>query len=369
LNKEHFNFTNYSNSGLFVNTDKFYFTNYARDAGYIINRLSQQYSMDIYFPFYICSSALFFLKNSPERIKFYSLTNDLKINIESLFDKLDTNSNPNKILYIVHYYGFSDPNYSLIINYCKNNNILVVEDCAISLFSKYNNQYLGLSADIGLYSLVKNTCLFDGGAIHISSRLKEKCLTDGIDIFPHRTKNSDYKRISKSIVRKLLLKYFNQNVLEHINNIFGKSSADNLMGSNDNYEIRPISKISKYLLRYSIEDYISQHQIDNYNYLHEEFGENTFKWMKIKEGIVPHSFPLIVNNKDKAIDKLKRNHIAILDLWDMKQIPLNLMNNLSMINMATELSQSFINIPIHLGISKKELSSIKRLIKYQIIVK
>jgi len=73
-----------------------------------------------------------------------------------------------KAIIPVHLYGQSVKDFQILIDIAKKHSLFIIEDCAQSIFGKYNNKYLGTFGDIGTISFYpgKNLGAFgDAGAI------------------------------------------------------------------------------------------------------------------------------------------------------------------------------------------------------------
>lgn len=75
-----------------------------------------------------------------------------------------------KVICPVHYAGVSC-NMNVIMDIAKRHNLMVVEDAAQGVMSKYNGKYLGTIGDFGCYSFheTKNYSMGEGGAIVINN--------------------------------------------------------------------------------------------------------------------------------------------------------------------------------------------------------
>jgi dTDP-4-amino-4,6-dideoxygalactose transaminase len=82
----------------------------------------------------------------------------------------DAISPKTKAILVMHYAGVSC-DMDKILEIAKNNNLIVIEDAAQGILSKYKNEYLGSIGDIGCYSFheTKNIISGEGGALLINN--------------------------------------------------------------------------------------------------------------------------------------------------------------------------------------------------------
>ena len=99
---------------------------------------------------------------------------DREINYE--FFKLDSNLNADladidvqiqrgttKALLLIHYFGFPQKGLYKIRDYCKANQVYLIEDCAHSLYSKFGDADLGSIGDFSFFSIHKSIPSESGG--------------------------------------------------------------------------------------------------------------------------------------------------------------------------------------------------------------
>ena len=113
-----------------------------------------------------CASAIPFARNGAKLIwadiNFYTRTIDLND-----FKKKVTKKT--RAVVIVHLYGYA-VDFTNIINFCKQNDIKIIEDCAQALGAEINNKKVGTLGDFSCYSFhaQKNiTTLGEGGMIYV----------------------------------------------------------------------------------------------------------------------------------------------------------------------------------------------------------
>jgi dTDP-4-amino-4,6-dideoxygalactose transaminase len=103
---------------------------------------------------------------------------------ETLLEKAITTKT--KAIVLVHYAGLTE-NIEKVVEFCKNNNIFLIEDAAQSIDSYFNNQHLGTFGDLGCFSFhdTKNIHCGEGGAILVNN----KNLVEKVDIILEKGTN------------------------------------------------------------------------------------------------------------------------------------------------------------------------------------
>jgi dTDP-4-amino-4,6-dideoxygalactose transaminase len=114
-----------------------------------------------------CATALAFARRGAKIV--WGDINDtyLTLSPESIRKLITKNT---KVVVIVHIYGLLTPQISEIVEICKKNNIVLIEDCAQALGSFHDNKSCGSFGDIACFSFhsQKNiTTLGEGGAITV----------------------------------------------------------------------------------------------------------------------------------------------------------------------------------------------------------
>jgi dTDP-4-amino-4,6-dideoxygalactose transaminase len=93
------------------------------------------------------------------RLRYYRITDTLEIDFEHLAQQVDRSVSA---LYVIHYFGFGQP-LEPIQTFCQSHRLRLIEDCALSLFSKVDGTWLGSVGDLALYSVYKMLPIPHGG--------------------------------------------------------------------------------------------------------------------------------------------------------------------------------------------------------------
>lgn len=93
------------------------------------------------------------------RLRYYRLDEHLGIDLADVERRLDQTVSA---LHVIHYFGFAQP-LEPIRRFCEAHRLKLIEDCALSLFSRDNGTWVGSVGDLALYSVYKTLPLPHGG--------------------------------------------------------------------------------------------------------------------------------------------------------------------------------------------------------------
>lgn len=95
------------------------------------------------------------------QVRYYRLGEQLVVDLADVERRLDETVSA---LYLIHYFGFPQP-LQLARSFCDAHGIALIEDCAISLFSRDHGTWLGSVGDLALFSTYKTIPLPHGGIL------------------------------------------------------------------------------------------------------------------------------------------------------------------------------------------------------------
>ena len=100
------------------------------------------------------------------RHQFYLMTEELKVDLDDLNARLEQ-CPKKKILILVHYWGYVDPQYEQIVACARKNQCTIMEDMAHAVYTEYVDHRCGYLGDASFYSLHKMFPLERGGMLKI----------------------------------------------------------------------------------------------------------------------------------------------------------------------------------------------------------
>lgn len=153
-----------------------YFTKSARIAfSYLLKLMEFKDNEKLLIPSYIGyteregSGVLDPIEENNVKFDFYPIEKNFNIDLKGL-EKLILDKSVKAIL-VIHYFGILHCDILSIKKMCKENNVLLIEDCAHTLYTKHNNIYLGDFGDFSFYSLHKVLPVETDGILKINNKL------------------------------------------------------------------------------------------------------------------------------------------------------------------------------------------------------
>jgi dTDP-4-amino-4,6-dideoxygalactose transaminase len=218
-----------------------------------------------------------------------------KLNMDLSLDKDDFEAKIKdekiRVVMMIHYFGFRQPDYGHIISTCIKHHKILIEDCSHTLF---NNNYCGNFGEYSFYSLHKFLPMDEGAILQINDNLSYR------------------DRIWDNISRENLLTF-------------------------SKFDMEKIKDV----------------RINNYSYLQTKLLDikNVKPFYEFCLDIIPLNFPILVKDRDNVYKSLLEKGIETVSLYHtlIPQITKKEFPNSHWI------SKHILNLPIHEGITKKDI--------------
>jgi len=279
----------------------------------------QVHSGKVLLPSYICESVISAFKGFD--IVYYNVDLNLDIDLSDIEGKLNHEV---KILYIAHYFGSIQKSDTLeSLNHFKNKfNFIIIEDTTHSIFS--NKSTIG---DYNICSLRKWFPISDGGVIYSKFSFHD---TSKI------IANNDFSKAYAMIMKTL----YHDSIISN-NDLIRKIFSEAEEQLDNQIDIKKISWLSKYLLRFYNISEITQRRKKNYNYLKLSLRNlGIIPVVDVDNNYCPYVFAFKIENRDRFRDYLKDHRIYCPVHWPIHDTDLvNFKNSLNLTN-------KLISIPI-----------------------
>jgi perosamine synthetase len=298
----------------------------------VMQALGLQESEIVLVPAYNCGAELDAVLRAPARVRFYRVDRRARIDLDDLRQAIEPAT---RCVIVTHYFGFSQPDLLELVELCRDRGLVLVEDCAHSLYSMHMDRPLGTFGDAGVFSLPKKLPMAYGGAVlanntlHVESGNVDPPLGSSFSVLRSSLEGHAFLRYGRagwaaaSLSRRLAQlgsragtymsrhsrtprRGFDPSLNPHVT--FDRSTASWSMSSTS----RRIAYRSPHLE-------IARRRRQNYSLLAEQLagvsGANPL-YPTLSNGACPLAFPLVVDEPEELIRELQRGGIGADHYWN-----------------------------------------------------
>ena len=292
-------------------------------------------------------------------ITFYSIRANLQPDLDELERLCDGGA---RVLYVIHYLGWPQPLDELLA-FCRRRQLILVEDCALSMLSEVGGRPLGSFGDYSFFCLYKTVPVPNGGVLVQNRNIVPDLHRMNL---PPCGSSSVLSRSAELILERLRSR---SNVAGQM--LFGLKRAVGALSRGFGSRRLPIgntgfnwdhlnvgaSPISNALLRRFDYPEIVRRRRTHYQYLAGQMENRaTPVFSSLDEGVCPLFFPVLVRNKRAAAEQLWSRGIGAVEFWNegdpearQDQFP-----------EAYFLRKHLLELPIHQDISPRQMEYIAR---------
>lgn len=119
---------------------------------------------EVLVPAYNCGTELDALLHSGARVVGYPVSTKCEIDLQDLISRKTRDT---RAVYLIHYFGWQHP-MEKIRQWCDAEGLLLIEDCALALFSPGQTSGIGRTGDAAIFSLPKTLGFRHGGLLSLS---------------------------------------------------------------------------------------------------------------------------------------------------------------------------------------------------------
>ena len=279
---------------------------------------------EILMPAYNCGTEVDPFVHYGLKITFYRVNQQTLIDFDDLQHRVSART---KIIYVTHYFGWPQ-DVDFLSGYCRDNNIYLLEDCALSLFSKPVDHPIGVLGDAAIYSFPKTLPVPDGGALTIPSNMPptvsptESSPTGVIfkKMLPliKRTvlRLSDKVGLYRYLPLQLTLSKKHNN--RQTTTPAGLPEMPQSYYFKKDFEKKTASIVTRYILEHSCQKAIVKQRRENYFKLFETIQTTRLFqpiFHQLPEGVCPLNFPVLVEDRETICRYLNKRGIAATKWW------------------------------------------------------
>lgn len=283
------------------NSGNTFYLRCAREAFYLIGKNESERGVKtVFMPSLCCKSMVQSFEQLCFDVKYYRLTDELKIDYSYLESILEDNS----LLVVINYHGINSFNADMIKKIIGERNVKVIQDCTQHIFtdSMYD------SADYRVGSIRKWVSIPDGAFLTVLTEpgLKAELIREDDDPFVLQSleamrEKSEYLSTGNAELKK---KYRSKNAF----------CMDYLKG-----KVKPhgISKSAVKIYRDDINtESVIKKRRENYTYLKNSLSEMNSGLLKYaKEQYCPLCLPIVTDNRNEVQKRLAEKNVFCQVLW------------------------------------------------------
>lgn len=305
-------------------------------------------------PGFICNTVTLPMEKAGLRIHTFNLNKDLSIDWEDLLKNLKKGP---KIKALVWYHYLGIPiEFEKVRQFCKQHNLLFIEDCAHGLFTQINGKPCGQGGDIAVFSIFKMIPVLHAGALVINNpkyRLKNK--PKALDL------SQDYlDNLSHIELYRHQLYMQSQNSSSQVLRMGYKSFAKIAMKNQTQYDqIFKIDEVSRTVMLNVDPQKVRQTRANNFKFYLKHFKDiSVFK--VLPNGACPLSFPIWTKERDALRKRIEAKGVEGLTYWPDYLLPKGAMKKHPN---SKWLADSILSIPSHQDLGIDELNYVSQTLK------
>jgi dTDP-4-amino-4,6-dideoxygalactose transaminase len=296
-------------------------------------------------------------------IIFYRVNQQAQIDLDDLLHRVTART---RVIYVTHYFGWPQ-DIEFISDYCRDKNIYLIEDCALSLFSKPVDHPIGVLGNAAIYSFPKTLPVPDGGALTIPFNVPA---TE----FPTESPPLGliFKKMLPLIKRSVLRLSDKVGLYQYLpQHITRSRTRDKRLATppaglpempqsyyfNKDYEEKNASIVTRYILEHSCQDFIVKQRRKNYLKLYKAVQATSLLqpvFGQLPDGICPLHFPVLVKDREPVCSYLNEKGVAAVKWWAGYHRAFSW----SEFHEARYLKDHVITIPIHQQLSSDDMEYI-----------
>lgn len=278
---------------------------------------------EVLVPAYNCGSEVDPILSIGAKVVFYRVNVKARIDLDDIRSRLTSRT---RVIYVTHYFGWSQ-NLTELAGLCKEQNLVLIEDCALSLFSDGSRYPIGRTGDAAVYSFPKSLPVPEGGALvlpedneKISNNLNppewHRVYPKMLPLFKRWLIRTGEKMKDFGLSQKLLGKSF----MTHTPG--DQKKTRNLLPISDYFDKniinKSISRITKGILNQLDYREIVRIRRRNYTQLYNSVCDSSGiqpLYNDFPEGICPLGVPVRVPDRQQVISDLNNRGIVLSKWW------------------------------------------------------
>ncbi len=279
---------------------------------------------EVLVPAYNCGTEVDALLAAGASVVLYRVDRAARIDVDDLQARISPRT---RAVYVIHYFGFPQP-LDRIVALCRERGLRLIEDCALSLFSRDGAEPIGCRGHVSIFNFPKSAPVPDGGALVVN----DAALEDGAPAGRRPPRGAIVRGFLPLLKRAMLRRFWGVPGMRFLSPPMLGGSPGSLAASGDaGREEMPrsyrydrsidgtrLSRTSERILRTLDVPRIVARRRENYATFLELLSgapglEPLFR--DLPEGVCPLCFPVIVGRRGEACGRLEKHSVSAIRWW------------------------------------------------------
>jgi perosamine synthetase len=250
------------------------------------------------------------------KLRYYRVDERLGIDFADLERRLDKTV---AALHVIHYFGFAQP-LEPIRRFCDAHNLKLIEDCALSLFARDNDTWVGSVGDLALFSVYKTLPVPHGGFLVT----RETRGTNGLRPAPWRSTAVQTLDLLNAGLQNSRLRSLEQwlgRATHWMARSMGFDRNETIASGGANWDQRLLgyraSAWTTWLMQFMDRDEVVTRRRANFQRLAARLGGHvSLPFPALTDGACPLFFPVVVPDKVRFQQDLESLDVQSVNLWN-----------------------------------------------------
>jgi perosamine synthetase len=306
-------------------------------------------------PAFTCNTVNIPLEKAGARPVFFNVNRDMSIDWDHISSLLAGKSRRPRVMVWYHYLGLP-LEFDRVRQFCSENDLLLIEDCAHALFSEHHGQPVGSFGDVAVFSIRKSIPVLHAGALVVNNSRFEK------KVAPTWRRLNDrqqaYLDAREAYLHRLGMQALNRRVQVE-KPYYREALKDARKYYGDPREFWSIDPVSRLVMHNADPGKIRSIRRRNYRAYLRELGEITLL-PKLPAGASPMGFPIIVSKRPQLQKRLLKRGIESVTHWWEPLLPRAVVKSFES---AVHLARNELTLPCHQDISLQDVSFVCKCLK------
>jgi dTDP-4-amino-4,6-dideoxygalactose transaminase len=333
----------------------------ARNAIYHLFRelVATRPGLTVLAPDYYSGNEILAIRAAGATIHYCPVDRNMQLDPETV-QRLCTLHNPD-VLYVIHYVGWPQPMASLV-DLCQRREMLLVEDCALSLLSEMDDRPLGAFGDWSVFCLYK-TLPLPNGALLVQNTTRLEALER---LRLRRAGSASVAgRAAELLVQRIRGRANGvgaalQVVKRGLGRAAGALEVERANVGDIGFNLEEVdlamSPLSHRLLDRLDFAEIKRRRVENYRSLAAQLDDHFPVFPELADGVCPLFFPILVADKHAAAAALQQRGVDALEFWNDSVEP----GGREMSSDARFLREHVLELPIHQDLTPDHIAYVAR---------